>query len=82
MRPEDSTYLTLRIFFFFFVVYRLRSRLSEESLVRCHRIYELPEIERTWAQLHTDGMLSKVDLLPSVIVETIDTPLDLGEHFV
>ena len=56
--------------------------MSKESLVRCHRICELLEIERTWARLHTDGMLRKVGLLPNVIVETIDTPLDLGERFV
>ena len=56
--------------------------MSEESLVRCHRIYELLEIKYTWARLHTDGMLRKFCLLPNIIMDTINTPLDLGERFV
>ena len=47
-----------------------------------HRIYELLEIERTWARLHTDSVLRKVNLVLNIIEETIDAPIDLGEHFV
>ena len=65
----------------FFVVHRLRPRLDAESLTRYLRISNLPEIERTWARLHTPGMLKKVGLLPQVTVQSVKAPIELGEHF-
>ena len=76
-QPTDPTYLILRIF----VVHRLKLHLSDDIRTRCLRISDLPEIERTWARLYTVGMLRKVGLLPLIIVPTVDTPIDLGEHF-
>ena len=73
----DLTYLILRIF----LVHRLKLRLSDDNLTRCLRISDLSEIERTWARLHTVGMLRKVGLLPLVIMQSVETPLDLGKHF-
>ena len=45
-------------------------------------ICELPEYERAWSRLHMKGMLRKVGLLLAVYVETVEVPLNLGEHFV
>ena len=45
-------------------------------------ICELLEYERAWSRLHVEGMLRKVDLLLTLYVETIEVPLNLGEHFV
>ena len=56
--------------------------MGAESLIRCHRISGLLEIERTWAQLHTPGILRKVGLLPlpQAIVQVKEAPADLGKY--
>ena len=58
-----------------------KSRLSDESLLRCRTICGLSEADRTWARLYTLGMLKKVGLLPSdlPVVQFEEAPLDLGE---
>ena len=47
----------------------------------CLKINSLLEIERTWARLHTLGMLRKVGPLPQILVQPAEAPIDLGEHF-
>ena len=72
--------LTLRIF----VARRIKPRLSTESMLKCCTIYGLLEIEHTWAQLDTPGILRKVGLLPSSqpIVQVDEAPADLGKYHI
>ena len=58
-----------------------KSRISDESLLKCRTIYGLLEADHSWAQLYTPGMLKKVGLLPpdGQVVQVIDEPIDLGE---
>ena len=55
--------------------------MGAENLIRCRTISGLPEVERTWAQLHTPCMLRKVGLLPpsQTIVQVDEAPVDLDK---
>ena len=50
-------------------------KLSRE---RCQFISDLPEIERKWSRLLSEGHLRKVGLLTTKAVELVDALLELG----